>query len=113
MHFSRHGEFLSASRTTGPHHNRLELILSDASPQPPLFEFLPPAGECTHAPLDRDGIVAAVMEGIALANARLGSRYAVTTIRVPANDTPPEVVYGSLALAIVERLNAGEAFEPK
>src|SRR2546423_10305282 len=113
MEFSKHEGFLCASRITGPRHNHLEVIVSDASAQEAVFEFLPAIGGCSHAPLDQTRIVDSVMEGIALTNVRLGSKYAVERIRVPLNDTPPELVYGVLAAAIVERLHAGKSFGPE
>ena len=112
MHFVRHGESLRVSRITGPRHYLLDLVFG-TSAQQPAFAFLPAIGGCSHPPLDPDGIVRAVLAGVAEANRRLGTSYAVARIGVPENDTPPVAVYGALAAAIVERLHAGEPFEER
>lgn len=58
-------------------------------------------------------MVAAVLEGVAMANKELGTDYAVTHIRYVENDTPPEVVYALLARSIIQRIESqGEEVEP-
>lgn len=108
MHFSRDDKFFSASRVTGPTHNLLQIRLSkDAAPILDC-ERLPPQGSCVHAPLDEAKVVAAVLEGIAIANKELGADYAVTHIRYVENDTPPEAVYALLARSIIQRIESQE-----
>jgi len=94
MHFVRLGEFLAASRITGPKHNLLQIRLGSAG-GPPVCERLPAKGGCKHAPLTED---------------QLGAAYAVSHIRYIENDTPPEVVYGFMAMRIVEHLHNGGEF---
>lgn len=111
MQFSRDGEFLQVSRVTGPHHNLLGLVLSGDPVQEPKLEVLPALGSCSHAPLQEADVVAAVLEGIAAANAKLDGTYGAERIRVVLEDTPPAAVYALLASAIVEHLHAGGTFE--
>lgn len=89
------------SRTSGPRHNLLDLVLSDDATETPRIEALPPIGACEHEPLHESSIVAAVQEGVALANAQCGTRFGVARIRYVVNDTRPELVYGAMAAAIV------------
>ena len=110
MHFSRVGKFLGASRITGPHHNMLQLCLSEGSEDKPVLDCLPPIGDCTHATLDPDKLLAAVLEGVATANNELGTTYSATHVRYVANDTPPEIVYGLLALSIIRHLASSGTF---
>jgi len=110
MHFGKIDGFISASRITGPRHNLLQMIVAEGATEEPAFEFLPAVGSCTHPSLDSAAIVSAVQEAIGRVNEQLGTSYAPTRIRVPVNDTPPEIAYGVLAAAIVERLHRGEEF---
>jgi len=109
MHFVRLGEFLAASRITGPKHNLLQIRLGSAG-GPPVCERLPATGGCKHAPLTEDQVIKHVLDGVAEANQQLGAAYAVSHIRYIENDTPPEVVYGFMAMRIVEHLHNGGEF---
>lgn len=51
MHFVRLGEYLAASRITGPRHNLLQLRLEVGEQHEPICECLPPQGACNHEPL--------------------------------------------------------------
>ena len=107
MQFSRKGDVLTIARITGPHHNLLELTLTQDVAAIPKFEFLPAVGGCSHPPLNGQDIVEAVREGIAAANEKFGTSYGVERIRVPADDTPSVDAYAFLASVIVERLQEG------
>lgn len=111
MHFGRSGEYLTVSRITGPKHNLLEVrvdgVLRD---ERPICECLPPRGACSHEPLNEADVIDAVLEGVAEANRRLGTSYAVTHMRYVQGDTKPEEVYGYMALKVLERLHSGGAF---
>lgn len=110
MQFLRIGEFLAASRTTGPRHNLLQLLLTTEPVANPVCERLPPRGGCVHLPLREELVVAAVLEGILEANQELGTSYAAVHIRYVENDTRPEEIYGVLALLIVRHLVADGEF---
>jgi hypothetical protein len=110
MQFTRIDDYLAASRITGPHHNLLQLRISTDSQAEPVCECLPPIGECIHEPLNKQELVAMVVEGVKEANQQLGSSYSVTHIRYVANDTKPETVYGLLALKIIKHLEVGGEF---
>ena len=111
MHFVRLGEFLAVSRITGPTHNLLQIRL-DGTGSRPICERLPAVGGCSHKPLDEDALVRYVLEGVAEANGELGTAYSVAHIRYVENDTPPEVVYGFMAMRLIERLHSGGEFIP-
>jgi hypothetical protein len=111
MQFIRIGEYLAVSRITGPRHNLLQLRLaSERQATAVECEKLPPVGSCVHAPLDEQTLIAKVLEGVALANAELGTAYSVTHIRYVANDTKPESAYAYMALKLIERLARGGEF---
>ena len=112
MHFVRLGEFLAASRITGPKHNLLQIRLGGSGDGLPVCERLSATGGCKHTPLDEGWIIKHVLDGVAEANQQLGTTYAVSHIRYVENDTPPEVVYGFMALRIVEHLHTGGEFAP-
>ena len=110
MHFARLDDFLTVSRITGPRHNLLQLLLAEGSQQQPICECLPPQGGCKHEVLDQSELVSSVLEGVEEANKRLGTSYSVTHIRYVENDTKPEVVYGYMAMKLLEHLHAGGVF---
>lgn len=110
MHFVRLGEYLAASRITGPRHNLLQLRLGVGEQHEPICECLAPQGACNHEPLVEADIVSRVLEGTSEANRRFGTSYAVTHIRYVRNDTKPEVIYGVLAFKIIEQLHVGGTF---
>jgi len=110
MHFVRIGAYFAASRITGPRHNLLQLRLGGGEQHEPICECLPPQGTCTHEPLVEADIVASVLDGVLEANRCFGTSHVVTHIRYVQNDTKPEVVYGFLALEILEQLQVGGTF---
>jgi len=110
MHFVRLGEFLAASMITGPKHNLLQIRLSAGVQGELACECLPPQGECRHEPLVEADVIASVLEGLAEANSRLGTAHTITHMRYVQNDTKPEIVYGYLALKILEHMHSGGAF---
>ena len=111
MQFHRIGEYLATSRITGPRHNLLQLRLASGSAAAIECEKLPPVGSCVHEPLDEQALIANVLQGVAEANAELGTVYSVTHIRYVANDTKPENAYAYMAYKLVHWL-ASEA-EPQ
>jgi hypothetical protein len=112
MQFIRIGDYFAASHITGPKHNLLQLRLSNAvGGVAPILEMLPAVGNCSHAPLNNEVVVAQVIEGVEEANRRLGTTFAVTHIRRVANDTGPEVLLAYMAGRIVERIVEGGEFE--
>jgi hypothetical protein len=112
MRYVRLGEFLAVSRITGPTHNLLQLKLLSSPAGDLVCEQLAGQGGCRHAPLDEESLIRFVLEGVQLANSRLGTSYAVSHIRYVQDDTPPEAIYGFLATSLLEHLHSGGAFEP-
>ena len=110
MHFVRIGEFLAASRITGPRHNLLQLRLGSGLQADPICERLPARGGCAREPLNESAIVSSVLEGVAEANSRLAFNYAVTHIRYVEDDTKPEALYAYLALKLIEHLHSDGEF---
>jgi hypothetical protein len=110
LQFSIRDRFYQAARITGPTHNflgvRLEAATAASAPNVERLAGLGPG----RASLDEDELVAAVLAGVAEANDRYGTRWAVTHIRYVADDSPPETAYRMIAFAIVERLANGEPF---
>lgn len=112
MQFIRIGHYFCASHITGPKHNLLQLRLSEAvGGEAPILETLPAIGNCSHAPLNDEVVVAQVVEGVEDANRRLGTTFSVTHIRRVANDTGPEVLLAYMAGKIVERIVEGGEFQ--
>jgi hypothetical protein len=111
VQFTRIGEFLAASRITGPTHNLLMLKLGRPPQGRPVCEAVLSQGGCVHEPLDEAALIASVLEGVAEANVRFGSKHSVTHIKYVANDTKPEAIYGFLALEIIKRLETGGDFQ--
>jgi hypothetical protein len=112
MHFVRLGEFLAASRITGPTHNLLQIRLGGCSDRPPVCERLSPVGGGKHVPLNEAQVILHVLDGVTEANQQLGTNYAVSHIRYVEDDTPPEAAYGLMALRIVVHLHTGGEFAP-
>lgn len=110
MQFLRIGEFLAASRITGPQHNLLQVRLGNGAQEVPTCECLPSIGQSRHEPLDEAALVAHVLQGVSEANSRHESKYSVLHIRYVKNDSKPESVYAYLALKLVEHLESGGAF---
>jgi len=71
---------------------------------------MPAAGGCRHAPLNESDLITHVLDGVAQANAQLGTKHAVTHIRYVENDTKPESAYMYMCFKIIERLESGAAF---
>ncbi len=95
---------------TGPKHNLLQIRLGAGVQDKPACECLPPKGGCCHEPLVEAEVIASVVKGVVEANLRLGTAHTVTHIRYVQNDTKPEIVYGYLALKILEHLKSGGVF---
>jgi hypothetical protein len=112
MQYVRLGEFFAVSRITGPSHNLLQMRLSNSPQGPIICEQLSATGVCRHGTLNEDAIAMAVLEGVTLANSQLGSSYVVSHIRYVENDTPPETVYGMLAVKILQHVHSGGVFVP-
>lgn len=108
MQFTSVDGFLCVARTTGPRHNLLQLKLSKVPGPPPNCEELPSVGKCNHGELNPSKITDAVKEGIAAANAKIGTMFHPVHIRYVANDTGPEDVYRILAEALVLKVATGE-----
>jgi hypothetical protein len=112
LQFSRRGDFYQGAMTTGPGHWLLALKLSSGTEHAnPRVERLHPIGECHHRALDEARVLAAVVEGVAQANRRHRTTWAVTYIQYAGNDTPPESRYGLIAELIVDRVHAGAPFD--
>lgn len=111
MQFARIGDFFAVTHITGPKHNLLQVRLARGRQiEAPSCEVLPPVDGCTHPALDQELLVQQVLNGVATANARLGTDYVVTHIRRVQNDTGPEVLYAYLAKELVERVDQGGEF---
>ena len=110
MQFTRIGEFLAASRITGPTHNLLQIKLGEGMQENPICEALPPIGNCSHKALNESELVEAVLKGVEEANKTHGTKYTITHIKYVKNDTKPEAVYEYLSLKIIEHLENGGEF---
>ena len=104
MHFSKVGPFLSASRITGPKHNILQLEIGSGDGVRTAVERLGDAGAIS---LSEDGVVSAVMEGLAAANERFQQSWTITRLRYAPADSGPEATYAHLAFSILANLAAG------
>ena len=107
MQFGRADSFLFVSRISGPKHNLLQVKLSPGPSTGLVCEELPPLGKGAYARLGREVISAAVLEGIAMANAAYGTSLCPIHIRYVADDSGPESVYGVLAEALIAEVASG------
>lgn len=112
MQYVQFGEYLGVVRITGATHNLLQVRLQRAAQGTPVCERLAPVGPAAHKALSESVIITSVVAGVALANVRRGSGYAVTHIRYVPDDSGPEAIYSELACGIVEHLVSGGAFQP-
>ncbi|WP_157582402.1 hypothetical protein [Rhodanobacter spathiphylli] len=110
MQFVRKGDLLSVARITGSHDNLLQLRLSTNVVASPVVECLPARRSLNREALDLSKVLAAVIEGLAAVNQELGTSYSATHIRYVPNDSPPETVYGFLAMSLVRHLASGGKF---
>jgi len=110
MQFIRLGEFYAVARITGSHDNLLQLQLSVGPQSSVTCEQLGVLNSPRSRLLDEGKVLAATLEGVAKANALLGTSYAVLRIRYIPNDSGPETVYGFLASSIIQHLHAGKEF---
>lgn len=110
MIFVRLGDYIAVARTTGPGHNLLRLGVCEGRQGKPVCERLSPHAEGEGDVLCESLIMSSVLGGVAAANQRLGTLYAVTSIGYVGNDTGPENLYGQLAARLIEHLHAGGAF---
>ena len=111
MQFTKIGEYLSASRITGPRHNLLMVKVSSGLQEAVTCECMPAIGKCVHEPLDESELVKSVLNGVADANATYKSNYCITHIKYVANDTKPEKVYGIMAFRIIEKIESDGEFD--
>jgi hypothetical protein len=105
MKIVKQDRFWCVSRITGPHHNFLRLAFAQDDVQQARVEIMPPIGDCQHAELNTDKILASVLDGVAEANEKFGTNYHVAEVQYPVNDTPPENTYGVLAYVIVKHIS--------
>ncbi|MFC5524114.1 hypothetical protein ACFPPA_00005 [Rhodanobacter ginsengisoli] len=110
MQFVRKGDLLSVARITGSHDNLLQLRLSTGAAASPVVECLPGRRSFNHETLDLNKVLVAVLEGLAAVNQELGTSYSATHIRYVPNDSPPETVYGFLAMSLVRHFATGGTF---
>jgi hypothetical protein len=106
MQFCRVDDYLSVSRITGAHDNLLQIRLSAVMPEKIEVDARPLPGSAASL-LDHGKVVAAVLEGLRLANAELGTSYWVSHIRFVANDSKPEATYSFLTHALLQQYHAG------
>lgn len=105
MHFTQLDEYIVVSRITGPRHNLLQLRLCEGRQKQPFCEKLPSANTCKHELLAESEVIASICAGVAEANQRLGTGYAVTHIRYIDSDTKPESIYGEMAIKLIEHIH--------
>ena len=109
MQFVRLGEYFAIARITGPEHNLLQVRFGHKGDAALVCECLP--SQETGTALNRDKLVASVLNGVAQANQNFGSSHQVTHILYIATDSKPESTYEQLAYKLVERLAAGGEFQ--
>lgn len=102
MQFSRDGEWYQVIRITGPSHNLLALKLGEPGASELIQDRLSVSNEAPT--IDGDDVQAQVLEGVAEANAQLGTSYEVAAVRFVTTDTPSASIYRSLAKVIVEQV---------
>ena len=108
MQFSRDGEWYQVIRITGPSHNLLALQFDAPGASGPTVERLSVSNE---APvIEADDVKSQVLDGVAEANAYLGTAYSVAAIRFVTTDTPSLSIYRSLAKVIVEQVTQEDTF---
>ena len=100
MQFSRNGHAVQVVRITGPAHNLLRLELGTA-PGALGVRVLDGTGPTL---LGADQVAREVLNGVADANAALGTSVGVRGITYVASDSPPTSVYRDLARALIEHL---------
>ena len=110
MQFTKIGDFLAASRITGPTHSLLQIKVGEGIQDVPICEILTLKNPCTHEPLDENMIVSEILNAVEDWNQRHGSKYVVTHIKYVQNDSKPETIYGFLASKIIEHLENGGEF---
>jgi len=112
MRFGQTDGFLVASLITGSKHVLLQLRLANEAQAVVPCEALPAIGNFPHRELDAGLIAEAVLNGVAEANARVGSSLYPSHVRYVSDDTGPEGVYGVLAAALVEEVASGRMALP-
>ncbi|WP_411878457.1 hypothetical protein [Polaromonas sp. YR568] len=106
MNFQQVGEYLVATRITGPTHNILQLQFASYPDSPPSIQALPGVGP-NQAALNSQEVLRQVVAGVAAANMEFKSGYRVGKVRFVENDSRPESVYKELAAFIVRRVVHG------
>jgi hypothetical protein len=110
MHFSKRGDFYQGAYVSGPRHIFLAVAFADSAVDEPIVEALPPAGTCTHDPLDPAAILAAVERGLAAANQEFRLTWAIRHIRYVSNDTGPDYLYELIVRRLIDRRVQGQPF---
>lgn len=105
MQFSRDGEWYQVVRITGPAHNLLALKFGEPHASGLVFDRMSISNEAPT--IDDDDVQRQVLEGVAEANAHLGTSHEIAAIRFVTTDTPSPDVYCSLAKTIVEQMAEG------
>lgn len=106
MRFTRIGDLDVVTRTTGPTHHFLGIVLtSGPGPESPVMERVSISHpEPRIEPFDRENtIYREVVEAVRDANKRFGAHYSLARLRYCADDPPSANVYHRLAQALVER----------
>jgi hypothetical protein len=98
------GQVYKVARVTGPTHNFLGLVLSlNSTPTVPRVETMAvEALDVTAATIPKDEVVRQVLKGVAEANEEYGTQFRVDVIQYVPTDSRDDLVYMSLAKAIIE-----------
>src|SRR5262245_56688059 len=102
MQFSRDGDWYQVVRISGPTHNLLGLRFARRSGMPPVVVRSSVSNEAPT--IEADDVQRQVLEGVAEANAKLGTDYQVAEIRFVTTDTPSPSTYRLLAKRLLEEI---------
>jgi len=104
MIISERDGIYSAQHVTGPTHNLLRLKLGRGTSEDFTVTVLPPpVGDCRHHEgLTSEEVLPFIRDGVAHANAVLGTDFAVLHAEIVENDSRQPAVYGYIARKIVE-----------
>ncbi|CAN7521517.1 hypothetical protein [Polaromonas sp. LjRoot131] len=106
MNFQQIGEYLVATRITGPTHNMLQLQFASHPNSSPSIDVLPGVGPNQGA-LNSQEVLRQVIAGVEAANIEFKCDYRVGRVRFVENDSRPESVYKELAAFIVGQVVHG------
>lgn len=108
MHISERDGFFHAQHITGPTHNLLRLKLARGAPRAFAVTVLPPVGDCRHHDgLTAEEVLPAIRQGLADANAALGTDFAVEAAEIVENDSRRRGIYEYLTYKIIEKAAGG------